>query len=185
MTAPVPIARIGKPRGVRGQVWVSLYREDLSNLLSPGSGAEVFLSGPHAPEPFRVETFFEYAAGAVLGISGVSTFEAAEKLRGREVLLPGDAVPPERPDSFDIEEVVGWVAEDAVRGEIGTICGAHRASDYWVLEVETPHGVAEVPAVAGLGVELQREARKFKMDLPSGWPLVDEPEGKARGPRED
>lgn len=178
MAAPVPVARIGKPRGVRGQVWVSPYRDDLADLLAPDSGMEVFLSAPQAPEPARVETYFEYAAGAVLGLGGVSTFEAAEKLGGREVLLPAEAVPPDPPDTFDTEEVAGWPVEDAGRGEIGMVCGAYRASDYWVLEVETRHGIAEIPAVAGLGVQVDKEARRFRVDLPSGWPLVDEPEGK-------
>lgn len=174
----VAIARIGKPRGVRGQVWLDLYRPDLEGLLAE-EGRAVSLDAPGAAGPYRVATFFCYAKGAVLGLEGVTTFEAAQALLGAQVLLPPEAVPPDPPGTFDVEEVLGWQVVDARRGPLGTVRGVQEAGEYWVLDVEAPGGTVEIPAVEGLGVEVDREGRAFHVDLPPGWPGVD-PDGGAR-----
>lgn len=165
----VAVARIGKPRGVRGQVWVDSYRPDLEALFAGGS-PEVVLDAPGAAGTYRVATFFCYAKGAVLGLEGVTTFEAAQRLLGAQLLLPRDAVPPDPPGTFDTEEVVGWEVVDATRGPLGKVRGVREAEDYWVLDVETPRGTVEIPAVEGLGVEVDRESRAFRVALPPGWP---------------
>jgi len=171
----IPVARLGKPRGVRGQLWVEAYRPDLEALLS--EGLQVWVTGPGRSAPYGVVTYFQYPKGAVLGLEGVASFEAAEALRGCELELPAETVPPDPPGVFDALEIVGWEVVDASRGLLGKVAGAREAGEYWVLDVETPSGTAEIPAVEGLGVELVREEKRFRVALPPGWPGVDpEPE---------
>ena len=172
MSERLPVARIGKPRGVRGQLWVEPYRPDLEALLGGGK-ARVWLTAPGRCEAYGVATFFRYPKGSVLGLEGVGSFEAAEALRGCELELPADLLPPDPPGAFDALEVVGWEVVDATRGLLGTVAGAREGGEYWVLDVETPSGAAEIPAVEGLGVEVDREARRFRVALPPGWPGVD------------
>lgn len=176
MADRIPVARLGKPRGVRGQLWVEAYRPDLEELLAV-EGCQVWVVGPGRCTPFGVATSFRYPKGSVLGLKGVESFEAAEALRGCELELPAEVVPPDPPGVFDALEIVGWEVVDAARGLLGKVAGAREAGEYWVLDVETPSGTAEIPAVEGLGVELDREEKRFRVALPPGWPGVDpEPE---------
>jgi len=169
----IAVARIGKPRGVRGQVWVEPYRGDLETLLAGATGVQVWVSGPGRTDPYEVATFFEYPKGSVLGLKGVESFEAAEALRGRELELVAELLSPDSPGTFDTGEITGWEVVDASRGPIGTVSGARQLGEYWILDVATPSGPAEIPAVEGLGVEVDRERKCFLVNLPPGWPGVD------------
>ncbi len=172
MTARVPVARIGKPRGARGQMWIEPYRDDLDSLLP---GTAVWLDGAAASAgPYGVEDFFRYEKGAVLALAGVKDPDAALALSGAEVLVAGEKLPPDPPGTFDADEVQGYEVRDIARGTVGRVRGVVRRADYWVFEVETPSGAAEVPAVTGLGVEVRREEKAVLVDLPPGWPGVDE-----------
>jgi len=173
----IPVARIGKPRGVRGQLWVEPYRPDLEELLSGEGDLQVWLAARGQCTPYGVATFFRYPKGFVLGLEGVESYEAAEALRGFELELPAGVIPPDPPGAFDVLEVVGWDVVDATRGPLGKVAGAREVGEYWILDVETPSGAAEIPAVQGLGVEVDREGRCFRVALPPGWPVVDSEPG--------
>jgi 16S rRNA processing protein RimM len=175
----VPVARIVKPRGVRGEVWVERYWADFPDF-EPGS--RFWLLGKGAGREVAAAHFFEYAKGCVLKLEGVRTPEEALQLAGLELALPGDQVPEEGPGEFDTLDVVGWRVVDRARGEIGTVERVREGAAYWTFEAAGPRGVFEVPAVAGLGVELSKEAKVLRVDLPPGYPDVDEDEDR---PHED
>lgn len=169
----VPVARIVKPRGVRGEVWVDRYWADFPDF-APGS--RFWLLGKGAGREVSAAHFFEYAKGCVLKLEGVETPEEASKLAGLELGLPEDRVPEEGPEEFDTLDVAGWKVVDRTRGEIGSVEGVRDQAAYWVFEVAGPKGGFEVPAVKGLGVELDKVGRVVRTDLPPGYPDVDEDE---------
>ena len=169
----VPVARIVKPRGVRGEVWVERYWADFPDFV-PGS--RFWLLGKETEREVAAAGFFEYAKGCVLKLEGVGTPEEAFKLSGLELALPGDQVPEEGPDEFDTLDVIGWKVVDRTRGEIGSVARVRDGAAYWTFEASGPRGPFEVPAVAGLGVELDKAGKVVRVDLPSGYPDVDEDE---------
>ncbi len=167
----VAVAKILKPRGVRGEVWVDRYREGFPAFEE---GSDLWLSGePGVPR--RVLAFFQYAKGCVLKIDGVDRPEAAAALSGQEVLLPEDWIPPGEPEEFEAGEVRGWAVVDARRGTLGTVSSVVPGPAYWTFLVEGPGGAEiEIPAVKGYGTELDRERNQIRVDLPEGFPGVDD-----------
>ncbi len=140
----VPFARIGKPRGVRGEVWLDRYWHGFPGALA---GQDVWLAGAEGAAKAAVENFFEYAKGCVLKLRGVDSLETAQPLCGRELLLPRDRVPDQGPDSFDVEEVTGFRVLDRERGEIGRVAGVQEGPAYWVFVVKGHGSEVEIPAV--------------------------------------
>ena len=165
--ALMPVARIMKPRGFRGQVWVTRYRRGFPVF---DRGSTVWIDLPSGPEAFTVGEFFEYAKGEVLSLGGVDRLEKAEPLCGRELSLPQEALPEEGEDTFDADAVVGFEVLDRARGVIGTVLKAVEGPAYWSFLLETPAGEVEIPAVKGLGVGLEKDLRRVRVDLPEGYP---------------
>ena len=168
----VPVAKILKPRGFKGEVWVERYRDGFPSFAP---GGQVWVPSKAQEAPLLVEGFFEYAKGCVLKLAGVDGSVGAEAFSGFELCLPEDQVPRDGPDEFEAGEVVGWTLVDARRGVLGRVTGVVPGPAYWVFGAEGPLGQEiEVPAVKGYGVELCRDRREIKVDLPDGYPGVDD-----------
>ncbi|MEJ2367997.1 MAG: hypothetical protein P8Z49_06535 [Acidobacteriota bacterium] len=166
------VARIGKPRGIRGEVWIDFYRWDFE-ALEPGGGIWVS-SSEGSPESHEIVSFFRYDKGAVLKLSGVDTVELASLLSGREVLLDESEVPPEPPGTFDAEGIRGFAVVDTRRGRIGEARGARDIGPYWILDAVSGNRSFEIPAVKGLGVEVNQEESVIRVSLPDAYPGVDD-----------
>jgi len=168
----VAVAKLLKPRGVRGELWVDRYREGFPEFL-PGSS--LWLSDDASQDARTVEGFFEYAKGGVLKLQGVDKPEAAGELAGREVFLPEELVPEDGPDEFELGEVIGWPVMDARRGMLGQVAEVVEGPAYWTFLLTGPGGgEIEVPAVKGYGVAIDKERGEMSVDLPEGFPGVDD-----------
>ncbi|MEW6758719.1 MAG: ribosome maturation factor RimM [Acidobacteriota bacterium] len=168
----VAVARVKGPRGVRGQMWVEPYREGLGerpagDLVWTGASAE-------GARTWALREFFTYAKGSVLALDGVTSPEEAEALHGLEVFLPEEAVAPDDPEAFFTDEVLGLPVTDARRGRIGTVVGMDEGKAYWMIRARGDAGEFEIPAVKGLGVVVDREAGAVRVDLPDGYPGLEE-----------
>lgn len=157
---------------MRGQMWVEPYREGLEALAA---GETLWAAPPGGSlRAFTLREFFVYAKGAVLLLEQVSSVEGAREMAGWEVFLPAERVAPDAPDSFFTDEVEGFVVEDLRRGAIGTVTSVSEGPAYWVLHARGPRGELEIPAVKGLRVEVLKGARTVRVDLPDGYPGVEE-----------
>ncbi len=167
----IAVARIGKPRGAKGDLWLEPYGPGEIPLRAGetvGVGKESALFSR-----YEVKECFEYVKGVVLKLEGVENPQAAGKLKGLELFMSEGRVPESSPDIFDTEGVRGFQVMDVKRGRIGAVEGVRQGRAYWVFLVDTPAGVVEVPAVKGLGVRVDTENEVVETDLPDGYPVVD------------
>jgi 16S rRNA processing protein RimM len=163
----VPVAQILKPRGVRGEVWVRRFREGFPTF---DAGSTLWVGSREC----TVEDFFEYAKGAVLKLAGVNSVDDAQVLSGLELLMAQDQVPEDGPDEFDTAEVTGFVVRDRGRGVLGTVTGGYDGPAYWTFTLKVGGDVVEIPAVKGLGVLVDKTLKEILVDLPEGYPGLDE-----------
>ncbi len=168
----VAVARVKGPRGVRGQMWVEPYREGLGER-SPGDLVWTGASAEGA-RTWSLREFFTYAKGSVLALDGVTSPEEVEGLQGLEVFLPEEAVAPDDPDAFFTDEVIGLTVMDARRGRIGAVVGVEEGKAYWMIRARGQSGEVEIPAVKGLGVLVDRKAGAVRVNLPDGYPGLEE-----------
>lgn len=157
------------PRGVKGELFVRLY--DRKESL-PGEGEEIFCLNRNTFEPLKVERSFSYEKGSVLKLQPVKDRNEAEAFKGREFFVEGVEVESE--ESFMSDEAIGLDIMDGRRGIIGTVTGFIELPSYTLMLGKGKKGVFEVPVVKGLGVRIDRKSKIIIVELPSGYPGVDD-----------
>lgn len=131
VTATVTLAVIIGAHGVQGEVRVKLFCDSLASLqLHPS-----FNDGALTPVALRPNK-----DGALARFAGVNDRNAAEALRGTELTVPRDALPPLGPGEYYYADLIGLTClsiEGAMLGECIAVVN-FGASD--VLEIRKPDG---------------------------------------------
>ncbi len=119
------VGHVVKPHGLRGEVivWLTTNRAE---RLEPGA---VLRAGERE---LRVERAAPHRGRFIVSFEGVTGIDAAEELRGTELL----ALPLEDPDVLWVHEMIGCPVEDVSGRPLGTVeaIEANPASDLLVLE---------------------------------------------------
>ncbi|MGH7963085.1 MAG: ribosome maturation factor RimM [Candidatus Binatia bacterium] len=129
----MPLGRLGSTHGVRGELRLLPYASP-SPMLQPGrtvslqgkdGSSSAFILGSVRPHPPALLITFE----------GVDSLEQAQLLRGAEVSVEEEMLPPLREGEFYYYQVIGLRVLTTTGEEIGTIAqvffsGGH---DVWVV----------------------------------------------------
>ncbi|MEK8023719.1 MAG: ribosome maturation factor RimM [Candidatus Hydrogenedentota bacterium] len=154
----VTLARLGRPKGLRGEIWLHVNTDRARSVLGPGT--YVLQSG----RSVRVEELKEQNGRWLWTIAGLSREEMAALVNDRIVVAARDL--PPRPDGeYGEHEIIGLTVVDSdgrTRGRIARI--DHRYEiDTWIVACGNGRE-GEIAAVA--------EFVK-KVDLESGIVTVD------------
>ena len=161
----VPVGRVGRPHGIRGEVLVQPLT-DAPDRFAPG--AEFGVQGD--PERrLTVATSRLHSGRLVVGFAGVGDRTAAESLRGVVVTIPADERRELGEGEYWPEELVGMVGLDPDGNRIGTITGVILADAQDRIEVTTDDGrKAEVPFVDELVGDVHPSGGFLVLNLPEG-----------------
>jgi 16S rRNA processing protein RimM len=121
----------GAPQGVRGEVRVKSLTGEPSAIGVYGP-----LTNKGRTRSFAFESLRPLKDDMLVArLTGVSTREAAEALKGVEIFARRDQLPPPNEDEFYYDDLVGLEAVDAAGGRIGRVVSLmnHGAGD--VLEI--------------------------------------------------
>jgi len=164
----VPVAEVARPHGVQGELRLKIFNRD-SNLLV--SRLPVRLRLPDGAERDVTIVSARGTTGAMLvKLSGVDDRDAAEALRGAEVLAARDAFPPLDDGEFYACDIEGAEAVLSSGEELGRVvrlqsyptCDAlviereGRQSlevpllDTYVASIDVERGVVEILSLEGL-----------------------------------
>lgn len=143
-TDRVPIARVGKPHGVRGGVVVS-PKSDYPSRFAPG---EQFGTNQDPPQTLTVRSVRSLGDRMILWFEGVEDRDAAEQLRGLSITISAAKRRPLGPDEFWPDDLVGMTAVNEAGQTLGTVMGVAFGPAQDRLIVVTDDGVSsEVPFV--------------------------------------
>jgi 16S rRNA processing protein RimM len=162
----VTVGRIGKPRGVRGDVFVGSWTDDPGERFAVGA---VLTTEPAERGPLTVTALSLAGGKIVVHFEGYETREAAEQLRGTMLVMrAADRPPLDDPDDFYDTDLVGLTARTVAGGELGPVREVLHAgaSDYLVLDVDGTERL--VPFVAAIVPTV---------DVAAGFVEIDPPEG--------
>ena len=162
----IAIAKITKPRGLRGEVVADVltdFPERFDNL------ERVFgVDENGESSELELENFWFQKGRIILKFGGIDSIEKAETLRNFEVCVPeSEAVELEEDEYFD------WELEDCevltVEGEkIGKVKEIFRAGENENLVVEGKKREHLIPFVKAICTEVDIENKFIKVDLPEG-----------------
>ena len=149
--------RVGRPHGLDGSFHVTRPRPALLPL-----GGEVRVGDRSAEIVRRAGT----EDRPILRLGGFEGREAAEGLRGRELLVARAAAPPLEEDEWYAEDLVGLRVVDGGR-EVGTVARLVPLPSVEALEVERPGGgeALLVPLVRDCVREVDLDRRVVDVDL--------------------
>lgn len=151
----VVLARLGRPRGLKGEIWLRLETDRPEDVLAP-------------PGPFRlrdgrtirVEELRAVGDGWTWVVEGRPAREEVARYTNGVVVERASRLPGRPEGEMDEHEVVGLQVVDTEGRNVGTIVRVDRRYEVetWVLQTD---GLteAEVPAVAEFVVGIDRARR--------------------------
>lgn len=161
----VAIGRVGPPRGVRGDVFVEPWTDDPDTRFAAGT---TLRTSPTDGE-LTVESSSTAGGKLVVHFAGVDDRDAAQALRGTQLLIPArERAPIEDPDEYYASDLVGLAAVDPSGAPLGPVLDVVdiAGADYLVLQLDGQERL--VPFVAAIVPEVDLEAGRVVVDAPEG-----------------
>jgi 16S rRNA processing protein RimM len=190
----IVLAHILRPQGRKGEVLADLFTDFPERfaqhpqvwLASAGfaedSQTGATSNGTTPPQEFEVATHWlpvgRSAGRIVLHFAGVDTIEQAERLSGKEVIVPLDERLPLEPGAAYISDLIGCKVydHDQPLGAVGSVQfptspdGSRRLDEAApLLAITSPHGdEVLVPFANEFIVAIDLAAKSIRMALPEG-----------------
>ncbi len=171
----VAVARVAKAHGIRGELCMDIHA-DSPLLFAPGSTlflAPAPLPGQKGrggrPRPYVVKTSRDHNGRLILTLEGVADRNAAEALRGAEVLIAeADLPPPDEGEEY-LHRLLGskvFLADESLVGVFEAILDTPGQLT-WVITAASGKEIL-FPAVPEFLLGLDADAKVIHIDPPPG-----------------
>lgn len=166
------VGHIEKPHGTRGEVAVRPLTDHPEGVFRPG----VVLRGSRdgrAPDPdfppLRIVQARSVPGGQLVVFGGVDDRDAAESLRGVDLMEHRDNLEPPGPDEVYLHDLENIEVRDVEGGVIGRVIAVYDLQPAPLLEIRRSEG----PTI------MLPYRREFvpDVDVEGGWLVADPPEG--------
>ncbi len=162
----VAIAKIVKPRGLRGEVAADLLTDFPDRFEGLTDVASVAANGDRSI--LRIENFWFQNGRVVLKIEGYDSVESAEALRNLEICVTeSDAVELNEGEFFDWQ-LSGCEVETIGGQKIGTVRELLRTGGTEILVIDGEEKEFLVPFAKAICVEVDIEKKSIRIDPPEG-----------------
>jgi 16S rRNA processing protein RimM len=131
------------------------------------AGDEGEAPDPDLP-PLRVEATRPFQGGLLVHFGGVTTRDAAERLRGRYLVAPFETLAQLEEGELFFHQLLGLRVRTVEGREIGRVEEVYELDPADLLEVRGPEGTLLIP----FSERIVRE-----VDVDAGWVVIDPPEG--------
>jgi 16S rRNA processing protein RimM len=155
------IGIVGRPHGIRGEVRVDAFAPSAPNLQP---GRRVFIDG----FPYEIDALRPARGVWLVALSGLTSRNAAEELRGALIEIPDEEVERETPDSYFLHELIGLRVETGAGELLGTIAEVLQPGANDVYVVRGPRGEILVPAIRDVVTSIDIAGGLVRIDPPPG-----------------
>ena len=138
----IALGAVVRPHGLRGEVRVHRFNPDSTLLLEQ---ERVWLRRDGETREVIVESSRAHGDLVLYILQGVVGREAAEALRGSEVCLPREALPPPDANEYYHADLIGLRAVDPTGAELGVVSDVIQYPSTDCLAVDSDAGRREVP----------------------------------------
>ena len=129
------VGRIAAAHGLRGLVKLQCFTADPAGIASYGP-----LSDATGKRRFEVTVLNPVKGGVVASIAGIADRTAAEKLRGVELYMPRDRLPPAGAGEYYHADLVGLAAELTDGSPFGRVRAVENYGAGDLLAIDRPDG---------------------------------------------
>ncbi|UUX48030.1 ribosome maturation factor RimM [Nisaea acidiphila] len=168
MAEPVTLGVIVGVHGVRGLVRVKSFTEDPDDIAAYGPLKD------DAGKSYKLEVTGRAKGVLLVRIAGVGDRNAAEALKGTELLIDRDRLPEADEDEFYHADLIGLQADQVAGGTLGTVAAVQNFGAGDLLEIRLPDSrkTVLVPFDESTVPEIDLEGGRLLVDPPAG--LLDE-----------
>ena len=162
----VAIAKVVKPRGLRGEV----VAEVLTDFPDRFDGLEqvIGVSADGRRSDLKIESFWFQKERVILKFERFDSVDDAEGLRGTEVCVPeSDAAELDEDEFFDWQ-LAGCEVETVEGLAIGKVREVMRTGGSELLVVENAEREYLIPFVESICTKVDIEGKKIRVDPPEG-----------------
>ncbi len=157
---------IGRPHGIRGQVFVNPETDFPEQRFGPG--ATLYLMRGGRVEPVAVTTFRMQQARPVIGLDGVTDMDAATALTGLEFRIPVESLVTLPDGTFYHHDLVGCLVVTTDGLEVGTVAAVEGDAANTRLVVPADEGDVLIPLVLPICTKIDPKARRIVIAPPEG-----------------
>jgi 16S rRNA processing protein RimM len=164
------IGLITRPHGVNGEVRLRLHNPESTALEEVDV---VYLALPNAsgePRRYAVEGARYVAGGVLCELEGVADRNQADLLRGAEVCIPRDDLPPLAEGEFYLGDLEGCAVVTRAGQPYGVVHQVQELGAHNTLVIHDGEIERLLPYVPQFVVEVDIEARRVVVDPPEGLP---------------
>jgi 16S rRNA processing protein RimM len=162
VAAPICVARIGAPHGVRGAVKLWTFTEDPLAVRHYGP-----LVTKDGARQFEVTHVREAKGHLVATLKGVATREEAERLNGVELYVAREKLPDTSADEYYHADLIGLAAVDAAGEPLGRVIAIHNFGAGDIIEVAPPNGATMLlPFTNAVVPTVDLEGGRVVIELP-------------------
>jgi 16S rRNA processing protein RimM len=133
------VGRVAGAFGTRGEVRITAYTEEPLALLRYRT-----LKRKNGTPALSLVSARGAKGGVIARAEEVTTKEAADVLRGLELYVPREALPPTEEDEFYIADLVGLAAFTPDGDPLGRVKAVHDFGAGDILEIDPPDGRAAI-----------------------------------------
>ena len=156
----VCIGRVVEPHGLKGEMKVKSLTDDPEYYRGT---PRVIAGGADGLRVFPVRGIRMSGRNWIFALEGVEDREAAQALKGAELLLDEDELKPLAAGEYFRDDLIGCEVVDLAGDFLGRVSGLIETGANDVMEVATGHGPALVPMTAEVVREVDTQARLIRI----------------------
>jgi 16S rRNA processing protein RimM len=162
----VAIAKIVKPRGLRGEVVADVLTDFTGRFDNVEEVVGLAPGGKRTD--LKIENFWFQKDRIILKFAGVDSMDAAEALRSIEVCIPESDVVELEDDEFFDWQLEGCEVETLDGEKLGTVRQLMRTGGTELLVVERDDRELLIPFAEAICPEVDIERKLIRVDPPEG-----------------
>lgn len=163
------VGRVAKAHGIGGELAVDIHTDEPEERFAPGAVLTARLRD-RSVRPVTVETARAHSGRLLVRFDEVPDRNAAEAMRGAQLLVDADELPPsDDPDAYYDHELEGLAAELVDGTAVGTVKEIARGPGGELLVLSLPDGTEGlVPFVREIVPEVDVKGGRVVLDPPEG-----------------
>jgi 16S rRNA processing protein RimM len=162
VAAPICVARIGAPHGVRGAVKLWTFTEDPLAVRHYGP-----LLTKDGARQFEVTHMREAKGHLVATLKGIATREEAERLNGVELYVAREKLPDTSADEYYHADLIGLAAVNAAGEPLGRVIAIHNFGAGDIIEIAPSDGATMLlPFTNAVVPTVDLEGGRVVIELP-------------------
>jgi 16S rRNA processing protein RimM len=162
----VLVGRIARPHGLRGHVVVNPETDFAEERFAKGATFATRSAG--GDEQLTIAEARMQGRYPIVRFDGFDRIEDVEKLAGRELRVPEEALQPLGEGTYYQHQLIGCAVETADGNRIGEVARVEGGVSGSVLAIDGPKGEILIPLAMDITTVVDIEAKRIVVDPPQG-----------------